>query len=364
MGDTPPLFVVGASAGGIEAMQKLLSGLPAAFPGALAVVIHVSPTTRSFIPEILSRAGPLRAAHPTPNERIRAGRVYVAPPDRHLLIRDGAFDLSRGPRENGFRPSIDATFRSASASHGSGVVGVILSGALDDGTAGLVAIKSRGGLAVVQDPADAAFPDMPRSAIRYVDVDFQLPLADIPSTLARLARELMDRAPRPRRAGNAMPQDPSDHPDPDHARELDESGKRALFSCPECGGALWEIENRDLVVFRCHVGHAFNPEAFRQAQAETTERALWRAARLLQENVLLNRRLARRAAAAGSKDVAQRFEDRAREAEAHETTLRGLLHAVPSLHDAAAQPTEGADDRSTTTLRPTKARRRGDPDAA
>jgi two-component system, chemotaxis family, protein-glutamate methylesterase/glutaminase len=183
------IIVIGASSGGIEALIEVVARLPEELPAAVFVVVHISPRSVSLLPEILNRAGPLTAAHAKNNEKIKVGRIYVARPDFHLLIHDGAVRLVRGPKENNTRPAIDPTFRTAAHAYGSRVVGILLSGTLDDGTAGLQAVKLRGGVAVVQDPADALFPDMPLNAIAAVAVDHVLPKGEIAPLLARLARE-------------------------------------------------------------------------------------------------------------------------------------------------------------------------------
>src|SRR5262245_14800909 len=321
---SPPLVVVGASAGGVEAVTTVVGPLLPDFPAAVAVVVHVTPTSVSALPEILSRAGPLPAAHAVHGEPFRRGRIYVAPPDHHLTVGDGTLRLSRGPRENGFRPAVDALFRSAAAVLGARVVGVVLSGALDDGTAGLSAVKRRGGIAIVQEPRTAAFADMPQSALDHVDVDFRLPVERIGLTLSRVAARLARRR-APTTEALAMKNDPSRQPDPAIPHQLDRDGKRVPFSCPECGGALWELDDRGVVVFRCHVGHAFGPESLSQSQWEATERALWSAARLFQERELLHKRLAARARESGSERLAKRFDEASRDAQAHESSIRTLL---------------------------------------
>ena len=324
---TTPLVVIGASAGGVEAAKSVVGSLAGDFPGALAVVIHVTPTSKSILPEILSRAGPLPASHAAHGESYRRGHVYVAPPDHHLIVRNGAFHLARGPRENGFRPAVDALFRTAAASGGPRVIGVVLSGALDDGTAGLAAVKKRGGITIVQEPKTAAFSDMPQSALDHVDVDFKLPAEKIGPMLTRLAFRLAQK-----RTGKSetlsTKDDPAHQPDRSVPKELDRMGVRVPFACPECGGALWELDEHGAVVFRCHVGHAFGPESLSQSQWEATERALWSAARMFQERELMNQRLATRARESGSDSLAKRFEDASRDAQTNEASIRKLLKVV------------------------------------
>jgi two-component system chemotaxis response regulator CheB len=183
------IIVIGASSGGIESLIEVVAGLPQDLSAAIFVVLHVSPQSKSELPAILSRAGPLPAAHAKDDETIAPGRIYVAPPDLHLLLNSERVRLVRGPKENNTRPAVDPLFRSAALAFGPRVVGVVLSGSLDDGTAGLIAVKKRGGVAIVQDPADAVFPDMPRNAMEAVDVDHCLPKSEIAAVLARLSRE-------------------------------------------------------------------------------------------------------------------------------------------------------------------------------
>jgi two-component system chemotaxis response regulator CheB len=186
------IIVVGASAGGVEALSRLVHDLPADLPAALFVVLHVPAHGTSLLPYILARNGPLPARHPDDGEPIVHGRIYVAPPDMHLLIRREQVRLARGPRENGHRPAVDPLFRTAARSYGPQVVGVVLSGTLDDGSAGLVAIRQRGGVAIVQDPDDALYPGMPRSALEAVRADHCLPVGQIGATLAELAHRAVE----------------------------------------------------------------------------------------------------------------------------------------------------------------------------
>jgi two-component system chemotaxis response regulator CheB len=171
------IITIGASAGGVEAFKKIVHELPPALQAAIFVVLHISPEGPSVLPDILNRAGPLPALHPRDGDKIQLGKIYIAPPDHHLLIRRGHIHLFRGPKENNVRPAIDPLFRTAARAYGPRVIGVVLTGVLDDGTAGLLAIKARGGITVVQDPDDALFSGMPESAMKYADVDHCLPLA-------------------------------------------------------------------------------------------------------------------------------------------------------------------------------------------
>lgn len=318
------IVVVGASAGGVEALVQLARGLPADLPAAVFVVLHVPPTARSALPTILDRAGPLLAAHAQDGESIEHGRIYVAPPDRHLLIKDGQVRVVPGPRENGHRPAADPLFRTAARTYGPRVVGVVLSGALDDGTAGLQAVKMRGGLAVVQSPDDALFSSMPSSALEQVAVDHCLPATEIPPLLTRLARE-------PAPEGAIAVSEDLDHEskiaelNPTTLQGDDRPGMPSTFSCRECGGVLWELHDRELIRFRCRVGHAYSAETLLAEQADTLEEALWVALRALEENAVLAHRLSDRAQERGQAMVAERFAEREQDALRRAEVIRQAL---------------------------------------
>jgi len=318
------IFVIGSSAGGVQALIELAGGLPRDLPVSIFVVQHVAPYGKSTMPSILSRSGPLEAIHPEDNARIEKGRIYVAPPDHHLLIEDGRVRLSRAPTENGHRPAVDVLFRSAARVYGSRVVGVILTGNLDDGTAGLAEIKKYGGLAVVQDPEEADYPSMPKSAVENVDVDHVAPLASIAKLLAELCREPIENA-------DPSVQDGEEASDMKHELERGEDredgGKPSGFTCPECGGALWESHEQELIHFRCRTGHAYAPESLIAKQYDTLEATLWAAVRALLENAALARRMERWMSNRGNGAGKERYSRRADEAERHAAALRKILLA-------------------------------------
>lgn len=185
-GRRPRVVVIGASAGGVEALTRLVRELPSDFALPIVVVLHVPPTT-SMLPQILSRAGGLPTEHARDGAALTAGRIHIAPPDCHVLLTDGVVNVGRGPKENGHRPAIDPLFRTAAAQFGPGAIGIVLSGALDDGTAGLAQVKGRGGLTIVQDPEEALYPAMPTSARDAVDPDYVLPVAGIAELLKSIA---------------------------------------------------------------------------------------------------------------------------------------------------------------------------------
>ncbi len=326
------LVVIGASAGGIEALKDLVAHVPANFPAAIAVVLHTSPHSPGVLPEILTRAGSLPAVSPTSGERLRPGRIYVAPPDCHMLIEPGIVRLTKGPRENRFRPAIDPLFRSAAQVYGPGAVGVILTGNLGDGTAGLWAIKQLGGTAIVQDPDDAMFPSMPENAIRHVHADHIVPLAEIPPLLGSL---VSGPAPAARSAAGS--------PDLDveiriaKAEDPLQAGVRSVgdpstFACPECHGVLMQIKEAGRLRFRCHTGHAYSAESLLTDISDQIEMALWNTIRSMQEGALLLQDLAAHAEAAHRAGSGAPFIERRKELLRQVERLRDLVDRQRRAH--------------------------------
>lgn len=284
-------------------------------------------------------------AHAIDGEPVRHGKVYVAPPDEHLLIEDGHVKLVHGPKENMHRPSIDALFRSAARWAGPRVIGVVLTGARDDGTVGMSAIKQRGGLAIVQDPLEAPFPSMPLSVLQDVKVDYTVPLREIATLLNRLTRESADdegRYPVPdeieiesRIAAQKMDSE-------ELIASVERIGRISRLTCPDCHGALWEVNDDNMLRYRCHVGHAFSAEALNEGQSDMLEQALWSAVRALEEQMMLAKRIVERAREANQLRALKTFEKRAREAEEHSTFLRQLL--LQSEKGDIAEPILTSDD--------------------
>jgi two-component system chemotaxis response regulator CheB len=273
------VIVIGASAGGVEVLLNMVGELPANLAASIFVVLHTAPATSNPLPELLSGRGALPAKHPLHEEQIVPGHIYIAPPDNHLLVRPGSMEVVRGPKENGHRPAVDALFRSASLAYRGRVIGVVLSGYLDCGTAGMMSIKARGGLSVVQSPDTAMAPDMPKSVMARVAVDHVVHPHELPGLLTRLA---------------GTPAGPEVQPDRGIAElEGAEPGARAELVCPVCQGVLSEAQPGIVEHFRCHVGHAFSLQALVAEQSESMERALWSAVRALEESAALSRRLAR-----------------------------------------------------------------------
>jgi two-component system chemotaxis response regulator CheB len=317
------IVVVGASAGGVEALTDLAASLPSDLSAAVFVVLHLPATGTSALPEILRRHGPLPAAHVRDGEPIQPGRIYVAPPDHHVLVRTGHVHLSRGPRENGHRPAIDPLFRSAAREYAARVIGVVLSGALDDGTAGLLAIKSRGGIAVVQNPEDALYPGMPGNALEHAQVDHVLAAASMGTLLTRLLADLAEPPADPAPIGMRVEVEMEGFSM--EAFEGNHPGRPSGFSCPDCHGVLWQIKDGGLERYRCRVGHAWSPEGLLTQQSEALEAALWVALRSLEERAALARRLAEPARRRGHAITATRFEEQAAEAQQAARLVRDLL---------------------------------------
>lgn len=318
-------MVIGTSSGGVEALRRLAGDLPPDLPAALFVVMHVPEWAPSGLPGILSRAGPLKAVHPEDGDRIEKGRIYVAPPDFHLLVERGRVRLARGPKENRYRPAVDTLFRTAALAYGPRVVGVVLSGALNDWTAGLQAVKQRGGVAVVQDPGDALFSGMPESALEYVGADHCLPMEKIAPLLVRLSGE-----PAKEEGVYPVPDDMELESriaglDPTAIDSDERPGELSRFTCPECSGPLYEIQSGDLVRFRCRVGHAFTAESMLYDKYDEVEKALYAALNTLEESALMADRLAARSHEHQHGHAATRFERRAEDARQQARIIRQVL---------------------------------------
>ncbi|HEY6330395.1 MAG TPA: chemotaxis protein CheB [Blastocatellia bacterium] len=321
------IIVIGTSAGGIEALRTLVAGLPRDFKAAVFIVLHTSPEWPGILDKILSKAGSLPAIVAQDRERIRPGRIYLARSDHHLIIEPGTVRVTRGPKENRFRPAIDPLFRSAAQTYGPRVIGVVLTGGLDDGTAGLWAVKRLGGTAIVQDPEDALVPSMPRSAMRHVKVDYCVPVVEIPNLLVDLTAE-------PSREGAC---------DVPEEMEIEvriakdgvgldagvlKLGVPSNYTCPECHGVLLQVREETRTRFRCHTGHAFSVDNLMAAVSDGVEEALWNAIRSIEEKILLMRQLAKhvgRTNGGGSNE--ERYQKRADEAQRQVDLVReAVLH--------------------------------------
>lgn len=292
---THDIITIGASAGGIQTLIQLVALLPGDLPAALMIVQHLHPRFDSNLPALLEWRGTLPAAFARDGEPINNGRVYIAPPDHHVLVEPNRLRVVRGPKENRHRPAVDPLFRSAAWAYGPRVVGVVLSGMLDDGAAGLWAVRSCGGVTVVQDPAEALHAGMPTSALMTLNVDHCLPLAGIAELLRKLSREPIDprrRVARPVTVG--VEAATVNRENDTNVEDMQQLGKPAGFACPTCHGGLWELDDGELLRYRCHVGHAFGPDSLLAEQSEDVETALESALRALEERGATARRLGER----------------------------------------------------------------------
>jgi two-component system, chemotaxis family, protein-glutamate methylesterase/glutaminase len=343
------LVVIGASAGGVEAISQVVADLPRDLRASVLIVLHIS-RGRSLLPEILTRVSRMPAAHPTDGEPLQYGRIYVAVPDHHLVIESGVVRVAHTASENGVRPAVDPLFRSAARAYGPRVIGVILTGTLDDGTAGIAAVKEAGGITIAQDPEEAFAPGMPRNAIATGNVDHILPVRDIPVLIGALVDEEAPSLKPPQEHPHLRPMEPdlgrvplAMHPD-------DRPGRPSVFTCPECHGTLWEVDQQGILRFRCRVGHVYSPESMISAQTDEVDRALWIALRTLEERAALAHRLAERGRERSQHWVDQAFSIRAREAEQEANGIRDLLrsrastsHSIPD--DAGSVQGPGEPER-------------------
>lgn len=321
------IVVIGASAGAVGALRKVIGALPANFNAAVLVCVHVAPDRPSLLPKILGKCGVLPAHHPQDKEKIRRGRIYVAPPDNHLLVEGDALRIFRGPQENRFRPAIDALFRSAARAHGPRVIGVVLTGNLDDGTVGLQAIKHCGGVTIVQDPREAEYASMPTSAIRFATIDHCVPLADVPALLMRLVEdapgEVPSEVPAYVEVESNIAQQKMDTQE--FLENVEKIGERTSYSCPLCNGSIWKIGDDDPLRFRCHVGHSFTAEFFWAEQSQNLENALWSAIRIMEEKVTFARQFAQRLRDNKLDEVADRYETSANAIDVELTVIRDVI---------------------------------------
>ena len=323
------IVVIGASAGGMEALQGLVANLPPGMQASLFIVWHLPPGLKSVLPRVLSKAGPLPAELAADGQEIQPGRIYVAPSDCHMLLEQGFIRIAHGPRENRFRPAIDPLFRSAAYVYGARVIGVVLSGALSDGTAGLWTIKLRGGTAIAQDPEEALHPSMPLNAIGNVEVDHTARVAEIGALLGRLTAE---GAPLPRnlpieeaRLIESEVRIAENYADV--SMELFQKSELSPFTCPECHGVLAEMKTGGVPRFRCHTGHAINADSLLDSLEDQIEAKLGDAARAIDESVLLLNQVGAHLEKSGRREAAQHYFEKARETDERAGPLRAMARA-------------------------------------
>ena len=346
------IIVVGASAGGFEALKTLSAGLPKDLPAAVLIVWHMSPDVRGILPQVLSRITEMPVSHAFDGEDLLEGRIYVAPPDRHLMVEPDRVRVTRGPKENRFRPAVDPLFRSAALHYGRRVIGVILSGALDDGASGLWTIKLRGGLAVVQDPWDAEVPSMPENAIRAVTVDHVVPVAEMSGLLVKLLHDTERSAAAGRADGEAGLEDRQLEIEVGIASQenalesgIMEHGELSPFTCPECHGVLSRLKEGNLVRYRCHTGHGFTADSLLASITENIEDSLWSAIRGADESIMLLNHLGDHLAEANQPRLAAMFFRKAKEArERSELVRRAVLSHEQLSMDSLREASETVGD--------------------
>lgn len=328
-------IVIGTSAGGVQALCELVSKLPPSLKAAIFIVLHIPRHSPSLLPSILSRQSRLPVTHAQSGEEIKLGRIYVAPPDQHLLIEDGYMKLVHGPRENLHRPSIDALFRSAARAAGLRTVGVVLTGTRDDGKAGMRAIQKMGGATVVQDPRDATFPGLPLNIINEIDVDYTVPLVEIPPLLVHLTQ----RAAPLEGSGEVPEEIEIESKIAEQEMESDELidsvkkiGRISTLTCPECNGALWEMNDDEMLRYRCHVGHAFSMESLNEGHAQMLETALWSALRALDEKLILSKRMAQHAENTDRPAALRLLQQRVKQTEEQAAIIRQVLLSYDRNH--------------------------------
>lgn len=323
------ILAIGTSAGGFDALRFLAGEFSRDFPASVLVTIHLSNQFRSALDAILTQAGPLPASFAVDGEKLERGRIYIAPVERHLIVEKERLRLGSGPRENNARPSLDPLFRSTAVCCGPRTVGAVLTGTLGDGAAGLSALKQCGGITVVQDPTDAAYPEMPTTALLRSKPDHVVGLAGMPALFEKLARQP---------PGPAVPV-------PGHLpyeinvasggrgsmSEMDRIGRRSVLACPDCHGVMWEIDDGELVRYRCHVGHAYSAEIMNLALDENLRRAFGTALRALDERIALARKLESQANTSGRTEIAASWAAKAVEYEAEAEIIRDSIRRTDEI---------------------------------
>ena len=316
------LVVVGASAGGVEALTKLVASLPPDFAAALFVAMHIPAHVPSRLHEILAKAGNLPASQATDGEAIYTGRIYVAPTDRHLMIDGDRIRVTRSPKENRSRPSINVLFRSAAYSFGPRVIGMVLTGMLDDGVAGLWTIKDRGGMGMVQSPEEAAYPSMPQNAIDNVVIDAVLPIAEMAAKLSEWVKEAIDETDAPPISEHLETEQKIALGDNAMQAGSVELGKPSSLTCPECHGSMVQINEGNIIRFRCHTGHAYSLKTLLNEIDEAIDASLWNTIRSIEERIFLLRQMAQ---LAKQESESARSLEQARRAEKRVEQLRKII---------------------------------------
>jgi two-component system chemotaxis response regulator CheB len=315
------IIVIGASAGGFKALTQLIQNVPADIPVAICVVIHLAENSlATVLIKHLEKHTSFRCRIPKDNERIEEGHLYLAPPDYHMLIKPGVIKLVRGAQENRWRPSIDVLFRSAAVAYNSRLIGIVLSGMLDDGTSGMSVIKRCGGVCIVQEPSEAEFNDMPVNVLNHVEVDYRIPVADIGYIIADVVSMPV--------ADHEIPGDIQIEADitermVSSITEMASIGEHSNYACPDCGGNLWELKDKKVSRYRCHTGHTYTEDLLLKIQNEKIEESIWVSIRMLEErrNLLVN--IANTETT--SKHLKERYKERSDYLDNHIKALKKLL---------------------------------------
>ncbi|WP_046865938.1 chemotaxis protein CheB [Microvirga massiliensis] len=336
------IIVIGGSSGATAPLKAILGALPEDLPAAVFIVLHIPARSIGILATVASAASRLPVHPATDGMQVERGNIYLAVPDHHMIVADGHIRLGRGPRENMARPAIDPLFRSAAIAYGPRVIGVLLSGLLNDGASGLEAIKRCGGIAVVQDPADAIADEMPRSAMSAVTVDLSVPSARLGDVLSDLVRQP---------AGPGMPVPPDIRLEVDIAagERVDTSIVRriadpAALTCPDCGGVLSAVRGGKPLRFRCQVGHSMTAEVLAKEQENAVDEALRVALRIIEERAELVERMAEDGRNAGRRAVAEMYQERANEYRQYADTLRRAV--LLSMSSAEPSGNEGGQEES------------------
>ena len=333
---THPKFIVviGASAGGLNALAEMVQNFEKGIDVAYCIVLHLSRKgVGDFVVHRLTQSTDLQCSLVVDGASIKKDHIYVARPNQHMLVKDGKFLLGAGPEENRFRPSIDVLFRSAAVAYSSNTVGVILSGLLDDGTSGMNAIKRCGGICIVQDPNEAEYPDMPLSVINNMAVPHVVRLEEIGATIARaLKRKKGARKPVPKDVIAESKIAEHTAVGIDDVRKL--NVKQSIFACPDCGGGLWETQGDVIKRYRCHIGHAYTENDLVLKQAQTAGTTLWVALRMMEERKHLLQKMAMDYKKKGFKSLASGNVEKQDEMSRHIDKLKEILYDLQN-HDTA-----------------------------